>query len=79
MHDDKLPVGLTGNEAGSVSYTHLDVYKRQAVLLLVEQIDQRDRLRHFDQALAVLIALSCQPLRQFLNVIPCLLYTSRCV
>ena len=41
-----------------------------ALLLAIEQIDQRDHLRQFNQRLSVLLAAPRQPLHQFLHVSP---------
>ena len=64
---------LFGGGDGSVSYTHLDVYKRQ--LEYVPKHLKTDRLCG--------MALEREPLAiRFFNpeqLTPCLLYTSRCV
>ena len=56
-----------GQVAGAVSYTHLDVYKRQPILCMVGVLV----LIHHHIAKAVLIAGA--------HLLVCLLYTSRCV
>ena len=72
----------------AVSYTHLDVYKRQGVQLGADSTDifllvmnQRglDRLLSDKFALGVDVNVAAGPVGRDANADTCLLYTSRCV
>ena len=66
------PSSYTTYEGGSVSYTHLDVYKRQLLCLFIPQLPYGFRNRA--RALSVRPHSGCIALMH-----GCLLYTSRCV
>ena len=67
--------GQSAANAGSVSYTHLDVYKRQlmhapAAALAAPALSVTDLRKTYDTGVQALKGVSLQV---------CLLYTSRCV
>ena len=59
--------------SGPVSYTHLDVYKRQGLETLSLRLE-----RHVENTRKVIDFLSAHPQVESVNY-ACLLYTSRCV
>ena len=62
-----------------VSYTHLDVYKRQHLAAALDEPRHRDAAG-FDLAVGDVAALlHLQPEVAEREIGPCLLYTSRCV
>ena len=67
--------GAVGHNPISVSYTHLDVYKRQEKALL-EQAGGFDETMRYAEDYNLWLRIACEePIR----VVGCLLYTSRCV
>ena len=66
------------SRSGTVSYTHLDVYKRQSLVSLIAQVafDDNTGLDVVIQAAWRQICATNNQLRLLGN---CLLYTSRCV
>ena len=67
----QVPDGIQVPADGAVSYTHLDVYKRQAVLVLFDRKRGGNVFQRMRDALGLI--------GRAIDAKICLLYTSRCV
>ena len=69
-------VSQTNDGMEPVSYTHLDVYKRQVRTLYRKNLEEADAQQIFQ---AVSYAIKDRIVENWMETQNCLLYTSRCV